>query len=350
MRRRILAAATALTVLAAPAAAQAAKHYRAEVRRTTGGWAHIKAAGYGSLGYGYGYAYAQDQLCEMADIVTTVNAQRSRWFGPPGRQPRVRLLLPAHPRPADGRAPRAPEGAAWPVEDRAPDRPRASPRATTRTCARPGRDKLSDPTCRGKGWVRPITALDLYRRFYQLGLRASSGNFSDEIVAAAPPAARRDRGRRLQAGPRTRSTSASAPSHAWAPTPTASAATARAASARCVLGNPHFPWQGSERFYEVHLTIPGKLNVIGAALQGVPIVNIGFNEHVAWSHTVSTARRFTPYELKLVPGKPTDVHGRRQGHEDGRAHGAGAREAAAAGATRSTRRAGGRCSSSPTRA
>jgi acyl-homoserine-lactone acylase len=71
-----------------------------------------------------------------------------------------------------------------------------------------------------------------------------------------------------------------------------------------LLGNPHFPWQGSERFYEVHLTIPGKLNVIGAALQGVPIVNIGFNEHVAWSHTVSTARRFTPYDLKLVPGKP----------------------------------------------
>src|SRR3954467_1369683 len=81
MRRRILAAATALTVVAAPAAAQAAKHYRAEVRRTTGGWAHIKAAGYGSLGYGYGYAYAQDQICEMADIVTTVNAHRARWFG-----------------------------------------------------------------------------------------------------------------------------------------------------------------------------------------------------------------------------------------------------------------------------
>src|SRR3954467_1925410 len=81
MRRRILAAATALTVVAAPAAAQAAKHYRAEVRRTTGGWAHIKAAGYGSLGFGYGYAYAQDQICELADIVTTVNAQRSRYFG-----------------------------------------------------------------------------------------------------------------------------------------------------------------------------------------------------------------------------------------------------------------------------
>ena len=72
-----------------------------------------------------------------------------------------------------------------------------------------------------------------------------------------------------------------------------------------VLGNPHFPWQGSERWYEMHLTIPGKLDAIGAGLQGVPVVNIGFNKHVAWSHTVSTARRFTPYELKLVAGDPT---------------------------------------------
>src|ERR671919_2674533 len=83
MRTRILAVVTALTVLAAPTAAEAAKKsYRAEVRRTTGGWAHVKANDYGSLGFGYGYAYAQDQLCELADIVVTVNAQRSRYFGP----------------------------------------------------------------------------------------------------------------------------------------------------------------------------------------------------------------------------------------------------------------------------
>ena len=31
-----------------------------------------------------------------------------------------------------------------------------------------------------------------------------------------------------------------------------------------LLGNPHFPWQGSERFYQAQLTIPGKLDVSGA--------------------------------------------------------------------------------------
>ena len=72
-----------------------------------------------------------------------------------------------------------------------------------------------------------------------------------------------------------------------------------------VLGNPHFPWQGSQRFYQSHLTIPGKLDVAGASLFGVPLVLIGHTRTLAWSHTVSTARRFTPYEVQLVPGDPT---------------------------------------------
>jgi acyl-homoserine-lactone acylase len=35
-----------------------------------------------------------------------------------------------------------------------------------------------------------------------------------------------------------------------------------------LLANPHFPWVGGMRFYEMHLTIPGQLDVMGAALPG----------------------------------------------------------------------------------
>ena len=70
--RRLIAGAIALAVLGVPAAADAKGRYRAEIQRTTGGVAHIRAHNYGSLGYGYGYAYAQDQICELSDIVTTV--------------------------------------------------------------------------------------------------------------------------------------------------------------------------------------------------------------------------------------------------------------------------------------
>ena len=67
-----------------------------------------------------------------------------------------------------------------------------------------------------------------------------------------------------------------------------------------LLGNPHFPWRGRYRFTQQHLTIPGKYDVAGASLIGSPVVNIGWNKDVAWSHTVSTAYRFTPYEYRLA--------------------------------------------------
>jgi acyl-homoserine-lactone acylase len=150
--------------------------------------------------------------------------------------------------------------------------------------------------------------MDLYRRFHQLSIRASSGNFIDEIVAARPPSAATAAARPDPQAFADRLGPLQAGSNAFG----IGSAGARGDRA-LVLGNPHFPWHGSERFYEVHLTIPGKLDVIGAALQGSPAVNIGFTRGVAWSHTVSTARRFTPYELDLVPGNPTQymLDGRR---------------------------------------
>ncbi len=157
--------------------------------------------------------------------------------------------------------------------------------------------------------MRPIKPIDMYRRYYQLGLRASAGNFLREIVAAAPPKAAASRAAALPSADELRARLAGDPVLGEEHTLGSNAYGIGSQGARgvrsLVLGNPHFPWQGSERWYEIHLTVPGKLDAIGAALQGVPAVNIGFNKHVAWSHTVSTARRFTPYELKLKPGDPT---------------------------------------------
>jgi len=72
-----------------------------------------------------------------------------------------------------------------------------------------------------------------------------------------------------------------------------------------VLGNPHFPWVGINRFWQLHLTLPGQLDVMGATGGLSPLVAIGFNRDVAWTHTVSTGKRFTLYELKLDPADPT---------------------------------------------
>src|SRR3546814_14083705 len=63
-----------------------------------------------------------------------------------------------------------------------------------------------------------------------------------------------------------------------------------------LLANPHFPWDGENRFYQIHLTIPGKIDVMGANLLAMPGVAIGFNHDVAWTHTVSYAARMTLFE------------------------------------------------------
>src|SRR5690606_25817858 len=73
-----------------------------------------------------------------------------------------------------------------------------------------------------------------------------------------------------------------------------------------LLGNPHYPWDGQNRFYRMHLTIPGELNVVGAGLIASATVGIGHTEHIAWTHTVSTARRYGVFELTLDPADPTN--------------------------------------------
>lgn len=81
-----------------------------------------------------------------------------------------------------------------------------------------------------------------------------------------------------------------------------------------LLGNPHYPWHNGRRFWQMHQTIPGKLNVSGAALLGATSVNIGHTATFAWSHTVATGVPFALTELRLVPGDPTSyfVDGKKE--------------------------------------
>ena len=320
--RRLIAGAIALAVLGVPAAADAKGRYRAEIQRTTGGVAHIRAKNYGSLGYGYGYAYAQDQICELSDIVTTVRAQRSQLIAD---TPDNRASDFFYQRIKDEKiVPKL-------LKRSYPEGPAKFVRQTVTGMAAGvnaelARHKVTDPTCKGKAYVRKITPMDLWLRFYQLGLRASSGNFLHEIVNAAPPGAATAASHRLPAAGTVRRQLRHDPvlgdQHDQLGSNGVAVGSKGVRSGKSVLlGNPHFPWQGSDRWYEVHMTIPGKLDVTGAALQLAPVVNIGFNHHVAWTHTVSTARRFTPYELKLVAGQPDAVLRRRQGPRHGQADG-----------------------------
>ena len=85
-------------------------------------------------------------------------------------------------------------------------------------------------------------------------------------------------------------------SNAWAIGPS------RSASGNAILvANPHLPWSDLFLWYEVQLTSP-EIDAYGAALVGSPFLGIGFNDHLAWSHTVNTHDGDDLYELTLNDG------------------------------------------------
>ncbi|RKI33724.1 acylase [Corallococcus sp. AB004] len=289
----------------------------ATVRRTAHGIPHVLADDFAGVGYGYGYAFAQDNFCALMDALVTVNAERSRYFGPDGTylaalgsqynnlksdffyqaindDGTVEALL-AKPPPLG------------PSQD-ARELVRGYTAGLNRYLAETGVDGLTDARCKGAAWVRPITERDLYRRYYQLSLFASSLFFLDALVDAKPPSLLPDGTLPLPLpAPATldRKVFPSSETLGLGSNAFGLGSQATRSGKGMLLANPHFPWEGSERFYEAHLTVPGKLNVSGVSLLGVPAILIGHNETLAWSHTVSTAYRFTPFELKLIPGFPT---------------------------------------------
>ena len=68
-----------------------------------------------------------------------------------------------------------------------------------------------------------------------------------------------------------------------------------------LLANPHLPWGGNLTWMEAHLTAPG-VDVYGASLVGMPVIAIGFNRHLGWTHTVNTQDVEDLYRLDLVDG------------------------------------------------
>ena len=74
-----------------------------------------------------------------------------------------------------------------------------------------------------------------------------------------------------------------------------------------MIANPHFPWIGGERFWESHIDVPGIYDVIGASLWGSPLISIGHNQHVGWTHTVSTNITTTNLTLNSSPATPPNI-------------------------------------------
>lgn len=274
---------------------------RSEIRRTAFGVPHITANDYAGLGYGIGYASAEDNLCELMDRMVTIRGERAKYFGAGEKDANV--VSDAYHRLV-GYTGSVEALLAGPAG--APSTPSADARALlhgfvagiNRYLRDTGVEKLPDSRCRGAAWVKPLTELDYWRNLYagQVPFQMAG------IVGAKPPA--------LQAV--TLVTDNALIKDDPLPDPEMLGSNAYGLGKQAtrsgrgaLLANPHYPWDGINRFYRMHLMIPGKLNVVGAGLMNTPLVGIGHTEHIAWTHTVSTARRFGYFELALDPKDPT---------------------------------------------
>ena len=289
--------------------------YQATIRTTTHGIPHITASSFGSLGFGSGYAAAQSSVCTLADTLVTARGQRSRWFGP-NRRYNDQVTLDASNLQVDAFVTdlhnRHVVERLLADKVRGPGRQaRAMVRGYTagvnRYLAKVGPGGVTDPACHGRGYLRQkARPLDLWYGVYLANLLASSGVFVPQIVDAAPPVPGADSAPVPSPGALDRDKLLKAlgrdPSSPFGSNATAIGGAASTTGKGMLLGNPHFPWRGRYRFTQQHLTIPGRYNVAGASLIGSPVVNIGWNNDVAWSHTVSTAYRFTPYEYRSTGG------------------------------------------------
>lgn len=282
----------------------------AQVRRTTGGVPHITATTLESAGYGAGYVQAQDNVCIIADEIIKARGERAKFYGPGPND--VNILSDFSYKALDLLAIAEAE-----YGDLSP-----ATRALIGGFAAGYNRYISETPssalpskCAEQPWVRAITPQELYAYYGVISRYASGVQFaSGATFMAVPP------GEDPNPNMAIASSEAASPGNkvAFRVDPAAfkvdlddlpmasngwgigSEMTENGKGA--LLANPHFPYTGSRRFYQMHLTVPGVLDFNGAGLIGFVLPQIGFNRHLGWTHTVTTSQRFTLYQLQLKAG------------------------------------------------
>lgn len=271
-------------------AVAAKERYNVTVRWTAHGVPHVRAQDWGSLGYGFAYAVATDAVCTLARELVNVRGEQSKFFGPDEGRREADIFHKAVI------TDQALAQAAARMPQQMTDMQEGYVAGYNRYLADHPGDKLP-ASCRNQPWVRAIVGSDVARMNIGIGIRYGLGRSPAAIAKASPPNKDEE------------ASSVAAPPEDLDVTMFGSNAVAlgRVATVNgrgMMLGNPHYPWSGSSRFHMAHLTVPGEYDVMGVGLVATPFLVIGFNRDVAWSHTVSTALRFTLYELTLDPNDP----------------------------------------------
>ena len=275
--------------VAAPSPPPPAPTETVKIEYTSYGVPHITASSYMGMAYGQGYSHAQDNMCTLAEQIVNVRAQRAQTFGAGENNANINadfgILALGVYQQAEATLARLSEEHKQLLEGYVKG-------FNAGVKAKGGADNYPLP-CRSADWVPEVTVTDLHAYHLRLALLASGDAVSEQVAVAAPQAQTANLEHNVQ---QLIEKNKDLGSNGWA-----LGKDKTESGNGMLLSNPHFPWQGHLRFVQSHLQIPGELNVMGVAFVGVPAILIGFNQNIAWTHTVSQSKRMTIYNLELDP-------------------------------------------------
>lgn len=289
--------------------------HQAEIRRTSGGVPHIRAATLESAAFGMGYIQAEDNLCLIADQILRARGERALFYGPGNNSDNIISDFSVKALDTLSAAERAYETLSEPSQAMLRGFVAGYNRYLEQSDPAAGDPAAGGPRCAGEPWVRPISATDLLAYYRLVSMLASGTVFATGATfMATPPGG--DPNPVLASSDDARH----AARLAWHKAPPPQPATIdftdlgiasngwglgreMTASGRgALLANPHFPYSGARRFYQSQITVPGVVNIMGAGLAGFVLPQVAFNQHLAWTNTVTTSQQFTLYRLSLKPG------------------------------------------------
>lgn len=284
----------------------------ATIRRTDFGVPYITSDSLEGVAYGTAYAFAEDNICVLADQIVRFNGERAKFFGPDavaGSNDTANVINDFVYQALGLRD----------IANNSMEKLSTNSQALLAGYAAGYNAYLADtgvnnvaPPCQGMPHLRAIQPEDMLTYALGVALLPGAANFLDPMfIAVAPgenysPVPATALNTSFQIGLDPMSITAPEPnpeelgSNGWA------LGSDLSENGRgMLLANPHFPHTGNQRFWRFGVEIPGEMKVVGGSLSGMPgPVNIGFNEHIAWTHTFSTAERFLVYQLELDETDP----------------------------------------------
>jgi acyl-homoserine-lactone acylase len=272
------------------------------VRYTDFGVPHVTGDTHSEVGFGAGWVNAEQHIGLLAERWVTLRGERSRFFG--AREP-----VGSGPRPSTRNLESdlwwrklAQDGVVSTAQRLAPplgvrsevaDMVSGFAAGYNAYLAETGPDRLPDNRVRGQEWVRPISARDVYNQALHWNLFRSSGAMIPALISSPPGGG----------DPAT-------PESTFAPPPQESNMVVvgrdmMAERAGMLFANPHWYWYGADSFREIHLTLPGAMDVYGSMVPGMPFVMTGFTQTLAYAGTSSFSQRFTLAHVRLSSTDPT---------------------------------------------